>query len=405
MTRPAASKTRRKAGGSIVAALMFNGAALAIPFAGAGLVNSLSGELIDYAPSKEAIRSTRSALAAEAVRFAPRGSEARRQEWSNLVARELGENDAAAARGFALNALDMLGSSDAASVRRAMRTDVSDEALLAAALPLVDPYLRPRFRTLIAGGGRGNFDNLGDAQATATLSERWLAGESIDAFLFKLGGLTLPTPDAPADDVRLGAATIKIAKTGGHLNARLSAYMEAAVASAVPDDRLRAELSAAFQNRAAIVDEGAAAASAFRRATDPSALAALTEDLAHIGAAARAASPAGAAMLLAHARDARDLRKVELLAVAGAERAVAIGKRSPEGLVLHAARGQLKRNPQLWTDVASVSLLLLTLLIATHMAVMAALRSEWEGEPPPAPVAPTMSKAEAQRRARQPEHV
>jgi hypothetical protein len=304
----------------------------------------------------------------------------------------------------------MLGGSDAARVRRDMRADTSDEALLTAALPLVDPYLRPRFRTLIAGGSR-SFDNLGDAAATATLSERWLAGEDVDVFLFKLGGLTLPATDVSGaeatrtENVRLGASTIKIAKTGGHLSAPLAARIEAAVAAAAPDDRLRAELSAAFQNRDAIVDEGEAAASAFRRAADPAALAALQADLAHIGAAARAASPAGAAMLLAHARDGRDLRKVELLAVAGAERAVAIGKRTPEGLVLKAARGQLKQNPQLMTDIVSVVLLLATMLIAANMAVMAALRREWEGDPAPAPITPPLSKAEAQRRARQPEHV
>lgn len=397
---------RRKAAGSIIAALVFNAAALMAPFAGAAFVRSLSSaDLIDYAPTPTAIKNTRSALSAEAARFAPRGTENRRQEWNNLIARELSEGDIEAARGFALSAFQILGGSDASRLRRAMGKGTDDEAMLTAALPLVDQGLRQRFRALIVRNPRGSFDVLGDARETAAIADRWRSGEQVDVFLFKLGGLTLPAPDAPPDDVRLGASVIKIAKNGAHLTPQFAARIEAAVAAVIPDGRLESELAAAFQNRAAIVDEGEAAALAFRRARDPGLYTALAADLAHIGAAARAASPAGAAALLAHVRDGRDLRRLELLAIAGAERAVAVGKRSPEGLVMRSARGQLRNNPQLFADALSVALALLGMLIATSMALTSALRREWEGAETAAPAPHAISKADAQRRARAPERM
>jgi hypothetical protein len=407
MTRAPSPRRRKAAGGSVIAALVFNAAALMLPFAGAGFARSFAeADLIDFSPTPAAIRSTRAALSAEAARFAPGGADARRQEWNNLIARELAENDIQAARGFALSAFAMLGSSDAARLRRQMREGANDdEALLTAALPLVDPYARQRFRALIVRPPSGGFDVLGDARETAATADRWRAGESVDMFLFKLGGLTLPAAGAPVDDVRLGASVIKIAKNGAHLTPQFTARIEAALDAAAPNAQLESEFAAAFQNRAAILDEGEAAALAFRRATDPTAFDALAADLSLIGAAARAASPAGAAMLLAHEREPRDLKRMALLAAAGGERAVAIGKRTPEGLVLNAARGQLRNNPQLFADVTSVALALLGMLIATLIAVFAALRREWEGAPPEPAPAPQLSKADAQRRARAPERM
>jgi hypothetical protein len=405
MTRAPSPGRRRAAGGSVIAALVFNAAALMLPFAGAGFARSFAeADLIDYSPTPAAVRNTRAALSAEAARFVPSGADARRQEWNNLIARELAENDIEAARGFALSAFAMLGPSDVSRLRRQMREGADDdEALLTAALPLVDPYARQRFRALIVRPPSGGFDVLGDARETAATADRWRAGEPVDMFLFKLGGLTLPAAGALPDDARLGASVIKTAKNGAHLTPQFTARIEAAVAAAAPDARLESELAAAFQNRAAIVDEGEAATLAFRRATDPEAFDALVADLSIIGAAARAASPSGAAMLLAHVRDARDLKRMALLAAAGGERAVAIGKRTPDGLVLNAARGQLRNNPQLFADITSVVLALLGMLIATHIAVLAALRREWEGAPAAPAATPQLSKADAQRRARAPE--
>lgn len=402
MIRSHAQSTTRGRGGSIIAALVFNASLLMLPFAGASLYQSLSApDLIDYTPTPSSIRATQDALRTEVARFAPTGAAARKETWNNLIARELAEDDIAAARGFALSAYTLLGGADAATVRRAVKPGSGDTGLLDAAVSMVDPYMRQRYRAVIAPIDARGFDVLGDARETAALAQRWLGGESIDLFLFTLAGVTLPGADAPQSDVRLGASVVKIAKNGARLTPEFASLLERRLAAAAPAGRLRAELAATFQNRDAIVDDGAAAALAFSRAIDRDAYAALATDLAHIGAAARAASPAGAAQLLAHVRDPRDLRRLELLAVATGERSVAVAKRTPTGLVLRSARGAVRWSDRLVGDIASVALATLGLVIATHLAMMAALRGAWEGRtgPPPAPATP-ISKADAQRRAR-----
>jgi hypothetical protein len=404
MTRPATPVTRRRGGakGSVIAALVFNASLLMLPFSGAALLRSATaGDLIDYSPTPATIKRTKDAIANEAGRFAAAGgADTRRERWNNLIAREMGEGDIAAARGVALNAYALLGGSDAAKVRRSVRTG-DDQGLLEAALPMIEPsFARQRFRAIIARRDENTaFDVLGDPRETAATAQRWLSGEPVDLFLFTLGGVTLPAPDAPLDDVRLGASVVKVAKNNAYLRPAFTQMIEAKLAAATPIDRLRAELANTFQNPDAVVDEGAAAALAFRRARDPAAYAALAEDLRHIGAVARAASPPGAAELLGNASNARDLRRLELLAVATGERAVAVGKRSPQGLVLKSAKGAIHWTDQLVRDLLSVALALAGLLIATHIALSNALRGEWEGGAPKDPAAP-ISKADAQRRVR-----
>ena len=412
MTRPAAPLHPRRgarasgvAASSIIAALVFNASLIMLPFAGASLLRSATaGDLIDFAPTAATIKNTRAALANEAGRFAPSGGTARREEWNNLIAREMAENDVAAARGFALSATALLGPGDAAKVQRQMKPGAGDAELLDAALPLIEPtFARQRFRAVMRMSERGSFDVLGDARETASAAQRWLAGEPVDLFLFALGGATLTSAgiDPLQDDVRLGASVIKVAKNSAKLSPQFTAMIEQELAAAVPTERLRAELAAAFQNREAIVDEGAAATLAFSRAIDRDAYAVLTSDLAHIGATARAASPAGAAQLLTHVRDRRDLQRLELLAVATGERAVAVAKRSPTGLVLNAARGAIRWSEQLVQDLVSVALAALGMVIATHIAMMNALRREWEGSDAPRGETATISKADAQRMARE----
>ena len=408
MTRSAAPSHRRRgsAASSIIAALVFNGALLMLPFAGAALLRSATApDLIDYTPNEAAMQRTRAALAGEVARFAPSGAQARREEWNNLIAREMGEGDVAAARGFALSAPALLGPGDSARVRRQVKPGSGDAGVLEAILPMIEPsFARQRFRAVIGRGEeRGGFDVLGDARETADTAQRWLAGEEVDLFLFSLGGATLTSAgvDPLRDDVRLGASVIKIAKNSAHLTPGFAALIEREVAAAVPVERLRSELAGAFQNRDAVVDDGAAATLAFSRAIDRTAYAALTIDLAHIGAAARTASPAGAAMLLANATTKRDLRRIELLAAAGGERAVAVAKRTPTGLVLKSARGAIRWSDELVGNLLSVIFAVLGVVIATHAAMMNALRREWEGDGAPRAVPATrLSKAEAQRIAR-----
>lgn len=410
MTRAAARPRRRRGKASRIAlgaltALVFNVSLFALPFVGAALFQTVtSGNLIDYTPTPATRADTKRALKAEAARFV-RAGEDRRMTWNNLIARELGEGDIAAARGFVLSAPAILRGSDAAQIQRQVPREGGDRDYLNAAIPLIEPsYARQRFRAVIGSGESTSFDVLGDAQETAAMAHRWRGGEGIDYVPFALGGATLGAPDAAPDDVRLGASVLKIAKNGARLSPEFASMLDAEVAAAIPPERLRSELDSVFQNREAVVDEGAAAALAFTRAREPSAWAQLSADLRLIGATARATSPSGAAQLLAHARTSRDLEKLRLLADAGGERAVAIAKRTPDRLILKSARGAIRWTDTLIADIGWTLLAALGLLVSTHAAVLGALRREWEGGDSADETllsAPgSLSKAEAVGRAR-----
>lgn len=405
MTRATARSGRRRGRFARTAltaltGLVFNAALFTLPFMSAALFQTVTaGNLIDYTPTAATRRDTQRALRQEAARFV-RPGEDRRLTWNNLIARELGEGDIAAARGFALTAPAILRGADAAKIQRMVPRGGGDRDYLTATLPLIEPsYARQRFRSVIGSGEAGSFDVLGDGREIADTALRWRAGESVDYVLFALGGATLGAPEAGPDDARLGASVLKVAKNGAHMSPEFAAALDAEVMAAVPPDRLRAELDAIFQNRDAIVDEGAAAALAFTRARVPEAWSRLSDDLVLIGATARATSPAGAAQLVAHARDNRDLLRIRLLADAGGERAVAIGKRTPERLILKAAHGAIRWTDPLVTDIGWTLLATLGVIIATFAALSGAVRREWEGGDVP-PSAAGFSKAEAVTRAR-----
>jgi hypothetical protein len=409
MTR-ATSRSRRRRGSvsrtalGALTALVFNLSLFALPFIAAALVQTVStGDLIDYAPTPATKRATLNALKAEAARFA-RNGEDRKLTWNNLIARELGEGDIAAARGFALIAPALLPPGEAAKIQR-QAPPGDDRAYLAAAVPLIEPsYARQRFRSVIGSGENASFDVLGDARETADIAQRWRGGEAIDYMLFALGGATLGATDSPNDDVRLGASVVKIAKNGARLSSEFSAALDAEVAAAIPPEKLRSELDAIFQNRDSIADEGAAAALAFTRARDPEAWSRLSDDLRLIGATARATSPSGAAQLISHARTSRDLERLRLLAEATGERAVAVAKRTPDRLVLKSARGAIRWTDRLVADIGWAVLAVIGLIVSAYAALTGAVRREWEGaaeDYAPEPAATSLSKAEAVRRARQ----
>ena len=380
--------------------LVFNAALIVLPVTGAALLQTVSaGNLIDYTPTEATRRDTNKALRVEASRFV-RPGEDRKLTWNNLIARELGEGDIAAARGFALSAPSILRGSDAAKIQRAVPRGGSDRDYLAAALPLVEPsYARQRFRSIIGSGETTSFDMLGDSREVAATAQRWRAGERVDYVLFVLAGATLGATDAEPDDIRLGASVVKVARNGAHMSAEFSTAFDSEVMSAVPPDRLRAELDSVFQNPDAVVDEGAAAALAFTRARVPEAWSRLADDLALIGATARVTSPTGAARLISHARSGEDLKRIRLLADAGGERAVAIGKRTPERLVLKAAHGSVRWTDRLVSDIGWTFLSVIGVLITLFAAFSGALRNEWEGDGHITTSARN-SKAAAVRRAR-----
>jgi hypothetical protein len=381
--------------------LVFNASLFAAPFAAASLALALdSNTLIDYSPTEANKRATYRELAREAERFVD-GAENRTQAWSGIVLRELDEGDAAAARGFALLAPSMVAGRDNIKLSRALRPGADDNDVLLAVGPLLEPVAQDRFRFVGRTGVDGSFDLLGDSRELASQARRWINGEPIDTFLFALNGATLAfgSPDPAADDVRLGASVIKIARTSARLPSAFGAAMQDKLDLAAPPFALRGEIESIFRDGGeSIADDGAAATLAFSRIVDREAYRGLAADLAEIGAMARATSPAGAVHLLRDADTPEDLAKLRLIAEAGRERAVAIVKRSPERLMLKAARGSFRWSDRIVRDLASMLFVLMGVLLPAFAVVRGALRDEWLGS---GARGKTLSKADAVRAARQ----
>jgi hypothetical protein len=381
--------------------LAFNVSVFAAPLAAASLAALvLTTQLVDYSPTEANKRATEKAVAAETKRFLE-GAGERREAWSRLVLRELDEGDAAAARGFVLSAPVLLSGGDLSKINRTLRPGADDNDLMYAAAGLLDQTTADRFRFAGRTGIDGVFDVLGDSREVANQARRWLAREPMDAFLFALSGATLAlgAPDPATDDARLGGSIIKIARTSARLPQPFAESLEIKLEAAAPPERLRAELAGVFQSGVTLVDEGAAATLAFSRAIDREAYRVLATDLANVGAIARATSPAGAVQLLRDVDTSEDLVKLRLIAEASRERAVAVSKRSPERLLLKAARGSIAWTPPLVLTLAALALSVAVMCVMLALAFQRTLLRAWTGA---GSNKPARSKAEAVMRAREP---
>lgn len=390
-----------------LAALLFNAALLASPFAAASLYETLiTTKLIDYTAKPSTVRATRAALEKEARHFSS-GWDNPKDALNGLVAKELNEDDAAAARGFMLAAPAILRDREANKVQSHIPANATDQQRVAAALQMLDGQLR-RDIERINGPGQGaggDFAALGDPRELANDARTWLEGGPVDVTVLRLTGLAMAADEG--DSAQLGASVLRVAKNSARLSNAYLIGLETRLEAAAPLDAMRAQLNDAFQNPEAIIDEGAAVALAFSRARDPAGWAALREELNVIALMARRVSPAGAASLMAQADTKRDLERLALLAAAGGDMTVAIAKRNPDRLVLRSAKGAINWTPDLVGGLTAIVVLIVTLLSSITLALSAALRREWE-EPAPAPrrspkgagAAPT--KAEAVRRARNP---
>jgi hypothetical protein len=387
-------------------ALLFNAALLASPFAGASLYETLTTtKLIDYTPQPGSLRSTRAALEKEASRFA-NGWDEPKAALNGLVAKELAEDDAAAARGFMLAAPAILRDREANKVQSHIPANATDQQKIAAALQMLEGPLRG-YVERINGPGRGDggdFAALGDPRELANDARNWLDGAPVDLTVFRLTGLAMAAEEG--DGAQLGASVLRVAKNSARLSAVYLDGLEARLEEAVPLATLRSELAFTFQDPDAIVDEGAAVALAFSRARDVAGWEALREELNVIAQMARRVSPAGAAGLMAQADTKTDLERLALLAAAGGEMTVAIAKRNPDRLVLRSAKGAINWTPSLAGGLLAVTVLIVTMVSSVALALSMALKREWSAQTPqraPQQEAPrTPTKADAVRRARNP---
>jgi hypothetical protein len=376
---------RRSGAGDAFSALIFNAAMLALPFAAAPAWRDCEqAHVYGYHLSPSSLAAARRGLEDAAGTMVPEGAE-RRVYWNSLVERELDAGDFSAARGFLLLAPAMLNTADAVRLETQLPPRASDTAIERAAMGFLEDDTRARYGDVAASAvqsGQADVLILGDLRDLAIASSDYVNGKPTDEELLILSGLGLAmgdgAPPAEAAAVSAGASVMKIAKRAGGLSDTFEAAMRERLFAACPPARLRRELTAALA-AAPIGTEEAASVQAFRRSIDMDGYRTLMGELGTIAGVAKTIGVARAAILLESARSLSDLPRLELLAAAGNDRAVAIGKRGEPAQLFDAARPTLLLTQQASVSLALLGLALCGVLLPTLATLSGALLRAWRG--------------------------
>jgi len=369
-----------------LSALAFNLALVALAIGGARLAQTvIDKQVCGYVATPSAMMATRRALEREIARLAPpdRDQTAR---WNKLVAQQVRDGDLAAARGVILAAPAALPGQDAQTLRDAIPDKATDAAIIAAAGPFLDPGVRNDVRILAdKTGGQSTQSGavfvLSDAGDLVRDAARFAAMPDIDPVDLTLSAIG-PALPASAQAAR-GATMVRAALRTQSLTPALRAALRVAVDDATPTRALRGALGPALA--APEAEQGAQVAAAFNRVLMEQPYLALHAGLAEIGALSDSAGPATTALLLRHAQSLNDLRKLDLIARSGGDRAVAAAKLATPGkTLLRAARGTLTWSQRLIEDTVIVLLAALSAIGFALRTVRRALRRKSRSQPRPA---------------------
>jgi hypothetical protein len=375
------------------AALIFNAAICISPFIAARAISTAYGDKRPaFEATSEALTATRQAIDARFQRLASNGNGSPREVWSGLVRDELEAGNMATVNGLMLAAPAMLGPGDGDALKE--RISVSDmtgeAAVVDAALAYLpedvqDAYQRRTASILSmfsnnapgaavkdaaakdgakdAGDqtaqlasaeedtGHAEFNILGDLRDLAFQAARWSRSDRIDEFAFTLAGtaLTLADPEA-----REGASIILSARRAQRLDPDFELYLERKLFEAAQPQELKRLLEGEFQNEYGISAKGASVIeSVFKSSADREALESFFADLRIVRDIARDTSPISAVAILSQVKDGADLRRAQLVAQAGGDRAVALARYDGDHL-LDTARTTINWNNALRMQLASL---------------------------------------------------
>ncbi|MEZ5995127.1 MAG: hypothetical protein R3C25_05180 [Hyphomonadaceae bacterium] len=295
----------------------------------------------------------------------------RLRQWDNLVAMELMENDASAARGFLLSGEEMLPARMANILRRAAADGAGDAAIEVAALQLLTPGTRQRYQAIVpllslrparARPAPGPEETLADSRDFELMARALLSEPETDPLQFVLTGFSLGLAGEMSPSMNAGAVALLAASRRDDFPHALAADIEGLAAQAAPIETFRAAASQVTRGDAGAYEN---AAQAFRTSVDEQQGARLRGLLAAIGDIALATSPESAATMLTHASGQSDIARLRLLALTAGDRAAAAAKRLPrDGRLVATARGELAMNRDLILALAAAGLSLLGLVAA-----------------------------------------
>lgn len=365
-------------------ALLFNSLLLLLIVLGSRVMtNAYTAESVGEVSDIQALNETRREIDAAFQTIVPKGNVAR-AFWADQISRELEARDFSAARGYLLAAPVMLEREDARAIlaaAEAEETGTQDERLVRAGLLFLPNETRAEYQRAIepprvsmageeepdtaaeegaseetegtpdeseeaaadeigppespanedASDERGTasaFSMVGDRMDLVRRAQRWVNGDRVDALQLRLSAISLVDTTGPEGTSRFSRAisVLKASDRAKRLRPDYRNYLLERIDLAMPEERAFAAVRDALSQVAPMAQLEDQVLEAFRSAMDPGGLARLERDFAAVDRIADLTSPTGAVTLLETARTPEDVRKLQLVAEAGGDRAVALTK-------------------------------------------------------------------------------
>ena len=374
-----------------ISALFFHALMAVFVLATGEMINETrDAQGIEFEPTSEALAATQDKMGQMFAELVPANAD-RRAFWASQVDREVRALNLVSARGYLLAAPYMLDRQDAAAVLAASNTETRgriDDRLLSAAKLFLPDDVRARYERAVAprvrtvplveyaepanedvpvgdeaatedfelipasmtmeetdglSEAQGPVDTeffvLGNARDLAFQSAGWIRGDRTDVFALSLSGLGLIAREGLLEDVTLdrdffqGASLLKSAIRANRLEPDFEELLRDRLERAMPEETLRANLDAAFSSNANLMIETDPIFEAFANSVDIERLRPFMQDLTRISALAEDRSGSAALTLIAIVSSHRDLKRAELISLAGGDRSVTLAEQyGPEAL-------------------------------------------------------------------------
>lgn len=371
-------------------ALLFNSLLILLAVLGARIMtNAYTAESVGDVPDIQARTETRRAIDEAFQTIIPKGNVAR-AFWADQISRELASRDFSAARGYLLAAPVMLERDDSRAIMAAADAEESgsqDERLAKAALLFLPNETRAEYQRAIEpprvsmtpddqgqeSGETGSddettaedaapaedeqsaegdpaeedvldaisedgepytprraaaFSMVGDRADLVRRAQRWINGDPVDSMQIRLSAISLigANDTGQAASQARAISVLKAAGRARRLTPDYRTYLTERIDLAMPEERAFGAVRDALSQVAPMAQLEDQVLQAFENSIDPQGLARLESDLAAIHRIAELTSPSGAVTLLETAESPEDIRKLQLIAEAGGDRAVALTK-------------------------------------------------------------------------------
>ena len=344
------------------------------------LVNAYSTQSLDGSLDDEARENTRREIDQAFETIVPDGVPSRAY-WAEQIANELALRDLSAARGYLLAAPAMLSRNDRRALLAAVNAEESgteDERLTRAGLLFLPNEVRADYQRAVERPGMlyseqavaqaddtevsdtandqapsdvtvesfgderpeqvtpvpspqmpsTDFSMIGSRSDLVRRSQQWVNGETTDPLQLRLSAIGLiEAANGKTEPALLTAISVlRAADRAGRLNEAYITYLDERVDLALPEDELLDRLAGVVSAVVPPSVRQSQVLGAYESSLNAEGLARLRRDLSSIAHIAEETTPAGAVTLIELARSPEDVRKLEVVAQSGSDRAVALAK-------------------------------------------------------------------------------